>query len=134
MEFVLRLPGRREGRSLQPVEVVRGLIQRRVEVRDLAVPEIELVGPRTQPVVLIQTRALQVRVALPGERIGPGAGYGAVVDEVARRLEDARGISAEVAPAIVAGASAAATGRECQQDQHRTCASRSGGRSDGTRH
>src|SRR6516165_1664253 len=74
MKFVLGMAGRGGCRGLQKVEVRLGRrIVRRIQVRYFPVPEVELIGPRAQPVVLIERRPLEVRVRLARDGIGSDA-------------------------------------------------------------
>src|SRR4051812_13514592 len=111
MEFVLRGSRRGRGRRFQEIEVVRGLVIRRILIRYLAVPEVEIVDPGAQPVVLIRARALGVRIGNVGDRVGAAAGSGTHVRELRCGLEYALlvGRTAERA------AAAAATGGDAEE-------------------
>src|SRR6185369_4511262 len=77
MEAILVVARGRGRGGLQYLEVVGGRVIRRVPVRDLGVPEISLIGPRTQPVVLVDDRpraitGIRARVRAHAVELGRG--------------------------------------------------------------
>ena len=82
-----------------------------VHVRDLAVPEIELVGPRAQPVVLIERASLYVRVRMARGWVNARARVLALRCKVRRRLIDAHYPPGSCSAAAATAAATATTTR-----------------------
>ncbi len=107
MESVFRRPGGGGCRGFHQVEVRRGGIRRRIAIDDFVVPEIQLIGPRAQPIVFRHGGALGIagagawRRALRGksrrgqEHIGRPAGCHAAT----RAIDDGTVTRAPTAPA-----------------------------------
>jgi len=110
VEFVLGVARRSGGRGLEQVEVIRGGVGGRIEIGRLAVPEVQLLRPRAEPVVLGSRGALHVRVGLAGGGVGAAARVCALCGEGARRCEGpglpcrrGRASAAGAAPAPASG-------------------------------
>ena len=89
VKLVLGLTRGRGGVGLQQVEIGGRGVGRRIRVRDFAEPEVGVVRPRAQPVVLIRARSRHVGGARP-------RGYAHLV-EIRSRQEGARAAAAATA-------------------------------------
>ena len=89
MKLVLGGAGccRREG--LEHVKIVQCLKAGRVLVGDLGIPQVQLIAPRSQPVVFRQRRALHIREWL-AVRIHPAAGRRALCGKAGEWQKHAR--------------------------------------------
>jgi hypothetical protein len=67
MKLVFRSAGRKRRSRLEEVEIGGSPVVSRITIDDLVVPEVQLVTPRPQPIVLSQHRARNVVVGLMGD-------------------------------------------------------------------
>ncbi len=103
--------GRGRGR-LQQRKVIDRRVLRRIQVRYLVEPQIQLVRPAAQEVVLVGGRALDIRIGDIGDRVGTRAGTGALRGVICRRQVLARNVGGAGCAATGAG-TGAARGRTC---------------------
>src|SRR6266478_5854821 len=84
MEAILELARGRDRARLQLIEVARrSRIGSRVDRGHLVVPEVQIVGPGPQPLLLVVERSLPIRVCAVRERIDTRPRRGALAPEIA---------------------------------------------------
>ena len=88
VELVLRRAGGRDSGTLQQQEILRRRVGGGIGIGHLAIPQVKLVRPRAQPVVLIDAGAGHVRIRHTGVRISARARRSTPCGKRRRRLKD----------------------------------------------
>src|SRR5262245_50155286 len=88
MKAVLRVARRRHVRRHELVEIVERRKARGIDVRNLAIPEVEFVGPGAQPIILTERCSGTVGVGVARRGIDAGTWADAQRIETGGRVKD----------------------------------------------